>query len=273
MRFDDASVLVTGASSGIGEALARKLAARGACLTLAARREGRLNRLAAELAGGGAARPRVAAGDLAQSGRAERVVAEAISAWGALDVLVNNAGISAYGDGGDLTLDAYRRIMEVNFLVPVRLTLAALPHFLERGRGTVINVASLAALYGVPYLGAYGASKAALANFSQSLRAELRGTGVRVMAVYPNYTDTELFARETVTGRARRPRVRRRPAARVAAEIVHGVERGRSELVLTLTGKAMQRARGLAPGLLDRVLAGMAARLRDRAALDRRRAS
>jgi short-subunit dehydrogenase len=273
VRFDDASVLVTGASSGIGEALALELAGRGARLTLAARREARLLRLAEEVGRIGAPLPRVVVGDLTAAGEAERAARAAISAWGMLDALVNNAGVSAYGEEESFDLDEYRRIMEVNYFAPVRLTLAALPHFLARRRGLVVNVTSVAAIYGVPYLGAYGASKAALTNFSQALRAELRGTGVRVMVIYPNYTDTELFLREAVTGTARRPRIRHASAARVAAAVVRAAETNRRELVLTLTGKAMQRARGLAPGLLDRVLAGMATRLREPRATDRRRTS
>jgi short-subunit dehydrogenase len=126
----------------------------------------------------------------------------------------------------------------------------------------VVNVASLAAIYGVPYLAAYGASKAALVNFSQSLRAELRESGIRVMVVYPNYTDTELFLKEHKTGSARRPATRYASADEVAGSIVRALERDREEVVLTLAGKAMRRVRGLAPSLLDRVMAGMASRLR-----------
>jgi len=273
MRFDEASVLVTGASSGIGEALALALAGRGARLTLAGRREARLLRLAEETGRAGARLPRIVTGDLTAPGEAERTVAAAISAWGRLDVVVNNAGVSAYGEEASLDLADYRRVMEVNYFAPVRLTLAALPHLTARGSGLVVNVASLAALHGVPYLGAYGASKAALANFSQALRAELRGTGVRVLMVYPNYTDTELFDRETTTGTARRPSVRRIPARRVAEAVARAAESNRDELVLTLTGRAMQRAHGLAPALLDRVLGAMAGRLRETPAGERRRTS
>jgi short-subunit dehydrogenase len=265
MRLDEASVLVTGASSGIGAALARILAARGARLTLTARREVRLQRLAMQITRRHpGASPRIVPGDVADPGHARRLVDAAVGAWGGLHVLINNAGISAYGRSDSLSLDDVRRILEVNFLAPVRITGEALSHFRERGRGTVVNMASLAALYGVPYLGAYGASKAALAAFSQSLRAEVHGTGIRVLVAYPNYTDTELFDRELRTGTERRPARGYASAESVAAAVVRALEEDREELVLTLAGKAMQRVRGLAPSLLDRVMAGMASRLQER---------
>jgi short-subunit dehydrogenase len=275
MKLAEAGVLVTGASSGIGEALARRLAGKGARLTLSGRRADRLRELSLEIAGHapGAARPHCVSGDLTEPGEPERLVAEAIRAWGSLDVLVNNAGISAYGPCTLLPDAEWRRLMEVNCFAPVRTTLAALPRFLERGRGTVVNVASVAALRGVPFLGAYGASKAALASWSQSLRAELHGTGVRVLVVYPGYTDTELFAKETRVGTARRPDLRRESPAEVADAMIRGLEEDRNEIVCTLSGKAMRRIAGLVPSALDRVLGAMAVRLRQDAAPGERTAS
>jgi short-subunit dehydrogenase len=265
MRLDEASILITGASSGIGAALARRLAAKGARLTLTARREVRLQRVAMQIVHRypGAA-PRVVPADVVDPAQARRLVDEAVAAWGGLHVLINNAGISAYGRGDRLPAADLRGIMETNFYAPVRLTLATLPHFRDRGRGAVVNVASLAALYGVPFLGAYGASKAALVNFSQSLRAELHGTGIRILVAYPNYTDTELFGKELRTGNERRPAGNYASAEAVASAIVHALEEDREELVLTLAGKAMHRVRGIAPSLLDKVMAGMASRLRGR---------
>ena len=263
MRIHNARILVTGASSGIGAAVAVQLAARGARLILTARREDRLRRVAIDIVRRypQAAFPRVVAGDVTDPLLARRLVREAIALWGGLDALVNNAGISAYGETDQLPTVDLRQIMEVNFFAPVRTTFEVLPHFQEQGRGTVVNVASLAALFGVPFLGAYGASKAALVNFSQSLRAENQSRGVRVTVVYPNYTDTDLFHEETTTGTARRPSHAYGSADQVAAAIVRAMEHDRDEVVLTLSGKAMRTASGLAPSLLGRFMAGMASRL------------
>jgi len=261
MRLADASILVTGASSGIGAALARALGREGARLTLTARREDRLHGLAANILCRGGRLPHVVPGDIAEPGFPARLVDSAVAVWGGLDAVVNNAGISAYGDSAALPDDAARRILDVNFLAPVRVIQAALPGFRQRNRGLVVNVSSLAALHGVPYLGVYGASKAALSSYAQSLRAELHGTGVRVLSVYPGYTDTEIFARESCDGSARRPFGRYAPPEAVAAAIVRAMRREREELVLTLAGKAMHTARAIAPRLLDRVMEGLARRL------------
>lgn len=273
MRVAESRILVTGASSGIGAAMAHHLAAKGARLVLTARNEVRLRRTAMDIvrAHPEAACPLVVPGDLSSSSDRGRIVEQARSRWGGLDALVNNAGISAYGQSDQVPLTDYRRLMELNFFAPVRLTLEILPEFRFQGHGTVVNVASLAAIFGVPFLGAYGPSKAALVNFSQSLRAELHDTGIHVLVVYPGYTDTDLFAREARSGNAHRPAGRYPPADGVAAAVVRAMERDREELVLTLAGKAMQRARGVAPWLLDRVMAVMASRLEHPAAPETRR--
>jgi short-subunit dehydrogenase len=105
--------------------------------------------------------------------------------FGSIDILVNNAGISAFGDAGRTSLEDYHDIMAVNFFGALHCMRETLPFMLRRESGLIVNVATVAALHGVPYLAAYGASKAALVSLSESLRAELHGTGVGVMIVYP----------------------------------------------------------------------------------------
>lgn len=185
-------VLVTGASAGIGAALSLELARRGYNLVITARRGDRLEQLADELRSLGVAVLTVAA-DLADPTTAERLVAEALSRFGGVDVLVNNAGIGlptlfADGDPEDL-----RRQIEINFVAPLLLTREMLPLLIER-RGTVINIGSAITAVANSGLGAYGATKAGLAYWNDAIRRELRHKGVKVCLVEPGPVKTEFFA-------------------------------------------------------------------------------
>jgi hypothetical protein len=139
----------------------------------------------------------------------------------------------------------------------------ALPFMLRRESGLIVNVATVAALHGVPYLAAYGASKAALVSLSQSLRAELDGTGVGVMIVYPGYTDTEIFGVEKRVGGARRPAGTYAPADGVAEAIARGIEAGRRDVFLTARGRLLSVLAGAAPFIVERAMRRIARELRD----------
>ncbi|MBW8481973.1 SDR family NAD(P)-dependent oxidoreductase [Actinomadura parmotrematis] len=185
-----APVLVTGASSGIGRAVAAELAARGARLAIAARRTALLEEAADAIAAAGAPRPVVLAADLARPGAADALARDALAALGGVRVLVNNAGaglVAAQGEAGDGA--EARALFETNFWAPLALTRRLLPA-LRAERGTVVNVTSSLQAVPVPLLGHYGASKAALAHATRTLRHELAGTGVTVLEAVPGATDT-----------------------------------------------------------------------------------
>lgn len=258
MRLEGKRILITGASSGIGAALARAAAQKGARLVLAARRFEALEALAAGIAPA----PLVVRCDVTDAAQVEALVEAARGALGGVDALVNNAAASVYGDAERTAVEDFERLMAVNFFGPLRATLALLPDMRRQGDGLIVNIASLAALHGVPYLGAYAASKAALAALSQSLRAELAGTGVRVLTVYPGYTRTPLFTREKKVGGARRPSRGYVPAETVARAIVRAIEQDRRELVLSLRGRLLNVLRGVLPAFVDQVMQHIAARLR-----------
>ncbi|HWP37097.1 MAG TPA: SDR family oxidoreductase, partial [Gemmatimonadales bacterium] len=205
MRLDGARVVVTGASSGIGRAIAEAVADHGGRLLLAARRAGPLNDVAGEIAGRhpGIPRPAVIALDVADPESGAALWRGAHAAFGGLDVLINNAGISVYGDTLASSVEDFRRVLAVNVLGPVSAMLAAMPHMVRQESGVIVNVASVAALHGVPFLAAYAASKAALASVTQTLRGELAGSGVRLICVYPGYTRTPIFGKEKRLGGAR----------------------------------------------------------------------
>ncbi len=187
--FAGKTVLVTGASTGIGAVFARELARQGARLILVARSRARLEALAAEL---GTAH--VIAEDLARPGAAERVLAAVTAQQLEIDVRINNAGFGGYGAFAAQTLASQREQVDLNAGALVELTHVFLP-MIERRQGGVINIASTAAFQPVPYMAVYGATKAFVLSFSEALWAEYRPRNVRILALCPGATDSEFFAR------------------------------------------------------------------------------
>ena len=192
MDLQGASVLLTGASSGIGAATARALAKRGARLGLVARRRDRLEEVLADCRGD-SPDSRIWAVDLSDLGAAEGVVREAIDHFGGLDVLLNNAGAPKRRNVRDLTPTEVEDIMRINFFSPVRMMLAALPSMLERGHGLVVNVGSMAGRIGVPTEAAYSASKFALGGWSEACALDLAGSGVELRLISPGAFATEIW--------------------------------------------------------------------------------
>jgi short-subunit dehydrogenase len=182
-------VAITGASSGIGEALAREFAGAGWAVTLVARRKDALDRIAGELP----AKSFVVAHDLADPEHAADWIPMAEAALGPIEVLVSNAGFLTIGEVASFDPDEGERMFKVNLLTPARLIRAVLPAMLARRSGVIVNVTSMAAL--VPSLPGWvyqSSSKTGSATFSEALRGELKGTGVHVMTVYPGMTDTPM---------------------------------------------------------------------------------
>jgi short-subunit dehydrogenase len=179
--------VVTGASSGIGESIARSLAARGTDVVLVARRKDLLERLAEELSGRFGVRAETLAADLTVPDDLERV-AERVSGT---DLLVNNAGYGAFGAFHELSMADQAKEVSLNVTALMRLTHAAAPSMVERKRGGILNVASVAAYAPSPGSAVYGATKAFVLSFTESLHAELKPSGVHVTALCPGFTRTE----------------------------------------------------------------------------------
>jgi short-subunit dehydrogenase len=187
----DLTCLVTGGSSGIGAEVARGLARRGLGVTLAARREDRLRELAEELAGEHGIRAETISCDVSDIDDRKRMKDEIEQRGLTVEVLVNNAG---YGSGGafvDLDGDKEAAMIRTNVESVVALTHAFLPDMVERGRGAILNLASLIAFQPVPFQATYGASKAAVLAFTEAVHEELRGTGVTITAICPGPVRTE----------------------------------------------------------------------------------
>ena len=182
--------LITGASSGLGEAMARRLATKGHHVTLVARRQERLEALAASLP----AQSLVCPADLTDLDRCAAVVEQAVAAHGPIDVLINNAGIQYVEPTVGVSPERGERLMTVNVLAPMRLIHHVLPSMIERKQGCIVNIASLAGMIFTPGMTHYNASKAALAAASESLRVEVAGEGVHVLTVYPGPVHSEMEA-------------------------------------------------------------------------------
>jgi short-subunit dehydrogenase len=194
MQVAGANVLVTGATSGIGAALAIELAERGATVGLVGRRE---TKLAGVLERCRAHQPecRMWVADLGDLGRAAELAIEAWDAFGGLDVLVNNAAIPKRRPVTQMTDDDLAGVMRVNFESPVRMTMAVLPRMLERDQGTVVNVSSMGGRLGILHETAYCASKFALAGWSEALALDLWSTGVEIRLIIPGPVDTDIWTR------------------------------------------------------------------------------
>jgi short-subunit dehydrogenase len=188
-----AAALVTGASAGIGGAIAHELAARGHGLVLVARRKDRLDALADELADAHGIRTETIACDLADADARSRLPDQIAERGLQIDVLINNAGFATGGAFSEADPD--RELQQVRVLVeaPVALTLAFLPDMVERGRGAILNVASTAGMQPMPYSAGYSAAKAYVLTFSEAIHQEVRGRGVTVTALAPGPVETEFW--------------------------------------------------------------------------------
>jgi short-subunit dehydrogenase len=248
------NVLVTGASSGIGAALARALAARGDTVGLVARRQDRLDAVLAECTKTSAKSRRWVA-DLEDLELAESIAVKAWNAFGGLDVLVNNAAIPQVCNVMKLTNAEIERQMRVNFLSPVRMTMALLPRMVERGSGTIVNVGSVGGRLGIAREAAYTASKFALTGWSESLALDLWETGVKVKVVTPGAVDTEIWYHPDVE-----PALYdgvKSPPEEVAAEILPFLDDDRFELCTPASQEMEAIIRGKANNV-DGFLAGVA---------------
>ncbi|MBJ6765343.1 SDR family oxidoreductase [Myxococcaceae bacterium JPH2] len=252
--FRERTVLVTGASSGIGRAAALAFAAAGANVVLAARRESALHDAAREVEALGVRALPVRC-DVTRSEDVERLLRETDAAFGGLDLLVNNAGIGLYGPLEDISEAQLREVFEVNVFALWRVTRAALPLLRRRKGAQVMNVSSVLGHRGLPLLGGYCASKAAVNAMTESLRTELSSEGIRVLLVSPGLTESEFREhRRNAEGWAQDAiPLRAMSAEAVAQAMLRAARRGRRDTVLTLPGRAMVLANRLAPGLFDLV--------------------
>jgi short-subunit dehydrogenase len=252
------TVVITGASAGIGEELAVALASRGANLVLAARGAEALVQVQkrCEQAGG---RAITVATDVADPEACRHMVERAVEAFGGIDVLVNNAGISQWARFEEIKdLSSFERLMRVNYLGAVYCTHHALPHVKAR-RGLLVAISSLTGKTGVPTRTGYAASKHAMQGFFDSLRIELLGTGVDVLVVSPGFVATDIRARalgpdgKPMQTSKRDEDKNTMPLEECVAQIVHAIERREREVVMTARAKVGMFLKLIAPKFVDRI--------------------
>lgn len=247
--------LVTGASSGIGEVFARRLAARGHDLVLVARRRERLDRLADELTGTDRT-VEVLPADLTDPDQLACVEERLTDGRRPVDLLVSNAGVGTAGPFAEIPADREELALRLNTLAPLRLAHAALPGMLDRGRGALVLVSSLSGLLPVaPRAATYAATKAFLASLGRSLHVEVAGTGVQVMVLCPGFTRTG-FQEASDWDQRRVPTLLWTSTPQVVDRALRDLERGRVVSIPGLPNRVLATAARVMPAGLTRAVTG-----------------
>ena len=259
-RFAGKVVWITGASSGIGEALAVALAREGARLVLSSRRLDELERVRSDLARPGEhfCLPL----DLAQSGTFPALTAQVLEKFGRMDILVNNGGVSQRALAANALLEVERAMMEVNYFGTVALTKAVLPSMLARGAGHLVVISSVMGYVGVPGRSTYSASKHALHGYFDTLRAELWRTGLKVTLVCPGYVQTKvsinaLGAQGEKHGETDATHIRGITAERCAEATLRAIARGKEEISVGGNETWAITLKRFLPGVYSRVIRKM----------------
>ncbi|MBV8193984.1 MAG: SDR family oxidoreductase [Candidatus Dormibacteraeota bacterium] len=247
-------VLVTGASSGIGEEFARRFAGRGHPVTVVARRGDRLERLAEHLRTEHSVGVDVAAADL-QTARGRTATAKLLKdgrAW----ILVNNAGFGSRGRAVELDADREHNEVQLNVVAVHELTFAILPALVQHGTGGVINVASTASFQPLPYMATYGATKAFVLSFTEAIAEELKGTGARAMALCPGPVETEFDTLAGVQDYFELSRPLRMGPEKCVAIALRAFDRGTTVCIPGALNVALAQAPRLTPRILTRKVSG-----------------
>lgn len=254
-KINGTTAVITGATSGIGRETALEFARAGANVVIAGRRKERLRQLVSEIESIGHQALSVAT-DVADQTQVDHLVRSSVERFGRIDTLVNNAGVAFAGRFDQMTIEDFRRVLDVNFWGAVYASKAAVAQMLEqRGGGVIINVSSIFGKRGVPSQTAYCASKFALAGFSEALRAEVMSNGIDVSTIFPGAVETEIFeSSANQTGMEIPGFVPKFPAQAMAKIIVQTARFPRHEVVMALDAQAINFANKLVPGLMDLAL-------------------
>lgn len=247
-------VAITGASAGIGRATALRLARDGASLAICARRRELLENVAREIEqAGGTALPITA--DVTSATDMHEFVAQTLDRWGELDVMMCNAGYGIYGTIDTIPPERMREMMDVNYGGTYLAAREALPVFRRQQRGHFVFVSSIVGKRGIPYMGAYSATKFAQVGLAESLRAELVGTPIHLSVVYPVSTDTEFFdVMKERSGSATRARGPKQTAEQVADAIARALDKPAPEVYPLKKARGLSILAALAPATCDRIV-------------------
>lgn len=259
MELHDRVALVTGASRGIGAAVAQQLREAGARLVLCARNEEALRAIAGP-------RDLVVAGDLLDAGFRNLLVARAMEHFGRVDLLINNAGVGHYRNSIEADSEEIRALWELNFFAPLELARLVVPHMLAQSRldgageqGMVVNVSSIAGKVTLPWFTMYSASKYALCSWTEGLRMEYLGRGIRTLAVCPGYVKTD-FQASALSGKPPEGLARSKERFAITPEacarsVLRAIRKNKRTVVTPPSNWALVLAARLLPGMVERRLA------------------
>lgn len=256
MNFKHKTVIITGASSGIGKALAEELAQRGANLVLGARQYVTLCEITADIEQKYGVRALAVQADVSKAEDCEQLIRQALLTFGQIDVLINNAGLSMRALFNDLDLSVLKNLMDVNFWGTVYCTKYALPEILKT-RGVIVGVSSIAGYRGLPGRTGYSSSKFAMNGFMESLRTELLKTGVHVMVACPGFTTSNIRVAALskdghAHGETSMEEGKMMTAEEVAKRIGDGIEQRKRTLIMTGQGKLAVWMNKLFPAFTDK---------------------
>jgi len=257
VKIEGKVALITGASEGIGAACAAEFARAGARLSLTARSAEGLARTAAQAGGPSAL---VTAGDLTDEATRHAVMARTMERFGAVDILINNAGVGVYGPSWAVPMEQVRQMVELNYFALLGMLQLAVPHMRARRSGTIVNVGSIGGKVTLPWMTLYSSTKFAIGSLTEGLRMELRADGVHAMLVCPGYVTTG-FQKNVLAGAAPPLVVRARRFAITAGECARAIRRGVEGDARTVmapsSGWLMVALRRLLPGIVEGRMAEM----------------
>ncbi|MDA7950556.1 MAG: SDR family oxidoreductase [Pirellulaceae bacterium] len=246
-------ILLTGASSGIGRALARQLAQNGARLLITARREERLKELQTELQRLGA-ECHYYAGDITDSKTRSHLIEQMEQQFGGIDILINNAGMGKINAFEKTSSETLRQQMEVNFFAAVELIRQALPYLKTGVQPIIVNISSVLGHCAVPFKSEYCASKFALHGFTDALRAELSNDSIEVILVSPSTTESEFFEKAATEENQKPGNQMMMSPEIVAIKTISAIRKGKRELILSFGGKFLVLFDRLFPGTSNYIL-------------------
>jgi short-subunit dehydrogenase len=265
LRIENKVIWLTGASSGIGEALAYELSGKGARLILSSRRKDQLERVKGDCSSAAQPGIRVLPLDLEKPDTLNLSTEAAIQLFGHIDILINSSGLSQRSLVAETSHAVDRRIMEVNYFGPIALTKYLLPHFIRRKQGHFVNVSSLTGKFGTPYRSAYAASKHALHGFFDALRAEHYKDNIKVTMICPGFIQTQLtLSALTADGsplnKMDAAQYKGKPADWCGRKIVSAIEKNKEEVYIGGREVLGVYIKGFFPGIFSKIIRKVAVR-------------
>lgn len=256
LSLENKVILITGASSGIGEALARQCAAKKAKVIVVGRSREKIKAVTDLIYHEGGEAYSIVA-DICRTEDVQRITRESLERWERIDVLVNNAGYGVHGNFADVSLEIIRNNFETNFFATLNLTKSVLPYMIGQKSGMIVNIESIVSLRSMPSNSSYSATKHALHAMSEAMRIELAPSNINVLSVCPglirtNFSENRLHVGED---KIKTPPWLYMPASKCAAKIIRAIEKNKRQVVITNHAKIIAFLQRLSPSLVDFILA------------------